>query len=359
VSATGNYRALRIFVACPGDVTPEKERLSKIVERLQEPAHGVGFFLELKEWRQVTPDMGRPQEIIFEQMAPRSWDIFVGILWMRFGAPSGATHPITLQPFESGTYEEFVVAHNFWKASGRPRILFYRCNRPPKTLDQIEPAQYTKVADFFREFETGGRHPGIYKAYYSVEDFYELAFDDLGKLIRSAPTGDAKQLAQELSAASENLPTDLIPAPPNSAASKYIRSGFDYYYSQDLKGALLDFTKAISVDPTCAKAYVYRGVVRHYMLDAELAIRDFTEAIRLEPKYSIAYSSRGTTHSARQDYHEALSDLTEAIRLEPKNHYAYFERSRIYEKKRMYWRAAFDWIRALIYVIVGGFTWRS
>jgi hypothetical protein len=54
------YRKLRIFVVCPGDVMPEKDRLHKIVERLQSTADKAGFVLELKEWRQVIPDMGRP-----------------------------------------------------------------------------------------------------------------------------------------------------------------------------------------------------------------------------------------------------------------------------------------------------------
>jgi hypothetical protein len=53
-------RELRIFVACPSDVSAEKERLIKGVERLQEPAHEAGFFLRIKKWREVIPDMGRP-----------------------------------------------------------------------------------------------------------------------------------------------------------------------------------------------------------------------------------------------------------------------------------------------------------
>ena len=79
------YRKLRIFIACPGDVAAEKERLPKIVERLQEQANQAGFILELKEWRQVIPDMGLPQQIIFNQINANSWDIFVGVLWIRFG----------------------------------------------------------------------------------------------------------------------------------------------------------------------------------------------------------------------------------------------------------------------------------
>jgi hypothetical protein len=177
---------LRIFIACPGDVTAEKERLLKIIERLQGLAHEAGFFLKPKEWWRVIPDMGRPQQLIFDQLDPKSWDIFVGILWLRFGSPSGEVHPATGLPIESGTHEEFLKAYELWKEHRRPRILFYRCDRPPERLDQIDPAQFAKVKDFFQEFETTGAHPGIYKPYQAVEEFADLAYDHLSELIRSA-----------------------------------------------------------------------------------------------------------------------------------------------------------------------------
>src|ERR1700761_1758035 len=70
------FRKLRVFVACPGDVEDEKERLEKLIRTLQFDASNHGFILELVEWRQCVPDLGLPQSVIFQQLKPESWDIF-------------------------------------------------------------------------------------------------------------------------------------------------------------------------------------------------------------------------------------------------------------------------------------------
>jgi replicative DNA helicase len=209
------YRKLRIFFACPGDVNEERKRLQNIVDRLQKSANQAGFFLELKEWRQVIPDMGRPQQVIFDQIDPKTWDIFIGILWKRFGSPSGGSHPINDLPLESGTYEEFLKAYELWKNYDCPRILFYRCTRSPERLDQIDPAQLAKVISFFAEFETARAHPGIYKPYVTVEEFDHLAYDHLNELISSESKSATlkREVEKEIFAkAGENVKTDVNPA---------------------------------------------------------------------------------------------------------------------------------------------------
>ena len=47
---------------------PKKDRLHKIVGRLQSTPDKAGFVLELKEWRQVIPDIGRAQQLLFYQI---------------------------------------------------------------------------------------------------------------------------------------------------------------------------------------------------------------------------------------------------------------------------------------------------
>lgn len=179
------YRKLRIFIACPGDLKAEKDLLLKIVDRLQKPARESGYFLEAIEWRQVI-GMGRPQQVIFDESQPERWDIFVGIIWMRFGSPPGGQHPTTGLPLESGTQEEFLKAYELWKEHSWPRILFYRCTRSPERLDQVDAEQLTKINNFFAQFDASGDHPGIYKSYSTVEEFDHSVYDDLRDLIGSA-----------------------------------------------------------------------------------------------------------------------------------------------------------------------------
>ncbi|CAG0994335.1 hypothetical protein ANRL3_03007 [Anaerolineae bacterium] len=60
-------KVLRIFVASPGDVANERARLASVVEQLNHGlADHLGVVLELKEWSQVAPDMGRGQQVIFD-----------------------------------------------------------------------------------------------------------------------------------------------------------------------------------------------------------------------------------------------------------------------------------------------------
>jgi hypothetical protein len=37
--------------------------------------------------------MGRGQKVIFDQLPVDQWDIMIGILWLRYGMPSGGSNP--------------------------------------------------------------------------------------------------------------------------------------------------------------------------------------------------------------------------------------------------------------------------
>src|SRR5690349_19921971 len=105
------YRKVRIFIASPGDVAAERDRLRKVIEELD---HMLGDQLSVVlrplDWHDLPPEMGRPQQVIFNQLSPETWDIFVGILWHRFGTPPGANDPVSGKLFSAGTEEEFTRA---------------------------------------------------------------------------------------------------------------------------------------------------------------------------------------------------------------------------------------------------------
>lgn len=172
------HKKLRIFVASPSDVMAERERLHAVVADLNRPgnlADELGVTLDVLDWRNVSPDMGRPEQVILDQLPVEQWDIFTGILWLRFGAPTG-------KAYASGTEEEFTLAYNAWKKNGRPRILFYRCTRSAN-LDQLDPDQFKRVKDFFVNFETDKEHPGLYHVFQTPEDFEQQVRLDLNRLL--------------------------------------------------------------------------------------------------------------------------------------------------------------------------------
>jgi len=178
------YSKVRIFVASPGDVVEERNRVKLVVEELNRSvAHRLRLILEILDWRtHVAPLMGRPDEVIFEQAPIGNGDIFIGILWARFGTPSGTIDPLTGSSFLFGTEEEFVFAQQAWQKIGRPQILLYRCVRPVNP-DELDFSQLHRVQNFFDEMSPGGKYPSLYQTYETAEDFEHRVREHLIKVI--------------------------------------------------------------------------------------------------------------------------------------------------------------------------------
>lgn len=118
----------------------------------------------------VVPDIGeRPQAIINKQIEP--YNIFIGIMWKRFGTPTGEA--------ESGTEEEFNLAFKCRKEFGWPRIMFYFNQETfmPQTQNDLE--QMSKVIEFRERL----RREGLTWDYTGAENFKSIVDQHLSKLI--------------------------------------------------------------------------------------------------------------------------------------------------------------------------------
>jgi hypothetical protein len=141
ISVTPIPERLRIFVASPGDVSRERDHVNALADELNRGiASEAGFVLEVIRWEtHARPDMGRPQQLIFDQIG--AVDIFIGIMWQRFGTPTGVA--------DSGSEEEFDHALDSWQQTGRPRMLCYFSLAPIEPPGSVEHAeQLLKVARF-------------------------------------------------------------------------------------------------------------------------------------------------------------------------------------------------------------------
>ena len=150
---------LRIFAASPSDMATERATIEKVASSLKPLADHLDIVLEVVDWRAVVPHMGRAEQVILDQLKPTSWDVFIGILWHRFGRPPAGKDPQTQQEYLSGTQEEFQTAYRLWEQYKRPRIMMYRCTRaiPPDALD---PDQSRDPSTYRNQDETnavGGR----------------------------------------------------------------------------------------------------------------------------------------------------------------------------------------------------------
>lgn len=176
---------LRLFVSSPSDVADARASVDDVVRDLNN-IWGVqdGIYIQPLDWQNhVTPWMGKkPQPNIFDQLPLNTWDLMVGILWSRFGTPTGSTDPNTGAAFQSGTEEEFTLAYNSLIATGRPRILFYRCMKP--VSPDVDTAQLRKVQDFFKKIEKGRRFTGMYARYNTPDEFRQMLRQHLERALR-------------------------------------------------------------------------------------------------------------------------------------------------------------------------------
>ena len=99
-----------------------------------------------------------------------------------------------------------------------------------------------------------------------------------------------------------------------------------YFELQDYRGAIVDYNKAIELDPEFIDAYYNRGCSKHKLQDYIGAIEDLTKVIELDSAVNIAYYGRGLSKYLLHEYTEAIADFNKAIDLNP------------YEKKAYYFR---------------------
>lgn len=138
---TDNITKLAVFIASPSDVSEERQRLQKVVEELNLGlAKANGLVLELVRWEtHAWPSVGDDAQDVINRQIPIP-DIFVGVLWKRFGTPTKRA--------DSGTQEEFERTFNHWKKYRRPHILFYFSRKPYYPNSTEDLSQIEKVLQF-------------------------------------------------------------------------------------------------------------------------------------------------------------------------------------------------------------------
>ncbi|MBA3966945.1 MAG: toll/interleukin-1 receptor domain-containing protein, partial [Nitrospirales bacterium] len=117
------------------------------------------------------------------------YDVFVGVMWRRFGTPTKRA--------QSGTGEEFQRALAFYKAHGRPTIMFYFRTEAFYTTDEKELRQFSKVARFQKTLRNAGV---LYWSFASPLEFERYVREHL-----------MRQLLSSVATRGEAMPPDAQP----------------------------------------------------------------------------------------------------------------------------------------------------
>ena len=100
-------------------------------------------------------------------------------------------------------------------------------------------------------------------------------------------------------------------------ADYYNQRGWHKDDDGDYRGAILEFTKAIEINPNLKQAYSRRGIAKISLKDYQGAIIDLNKAIELDPNYSEALRFRSQAKHNLKDYYGAISDLNKLIKESP------------------------------------------
>jgi hypothetical protein len=167
-------REIRIFLASPFDVNDERKVVGDIIAELNRTiSPDLGIVIHLIRWEDMVPGMGRStQQVILDQADIASSDVFIEVLWNRFGTQTGQA--------ASGTEVEFNIAYKACNQHGLPRIMLYFCNRPSSLRkDELEQKQRVLA---FRDKIKG---QALFKEYESIEEFRSTLREDLTKYLLS------------------------------------------------------------------------------------------------------------------------------------------------------------------------------
>jgi hypothetical protein len=166
--------AIRIFASSPGDLDDERDQLGAVVQELNSTLGALlpekGARLELVRWETHThPDVAADPQSVVDHQLGQDYDVFVGMMWARFGTPTSRAG--------SGTEHEFRAAYAGWEKARRPaHILFYFCDEAIPASVAGENADQLKAIHAFR---TELERKGLIGSYGFHRDFADRVRRDL------------------------------------------------------------------------------------------------------------------------------------------------------------------------------------
>ena len=155
---------IKILIASPSDVCDERDSIAEVISELNQTyCSRNNQIIEVVRWETHSAPAASEtvtQDIIENDLGS-DYDLFIGILWKRFGTPTGE--------FGSGTEQEFERAYSKFKNNPKScQILFYFKTGSPTSLNDIDPDELKKVKNF-RE-RIGGKNV-LYWEYNTIDDF--------------------------------------------------------------------------------------------------------------------------------------------------------------------------------------------
>jgi hypothetical protein len=194
-----NATIVQVFVASPSDVQQERDILETLIDELNQTwSNSLGLVFELLRWEtHVRPSFGSdPQDVINVQIG-EDYDVFIGILWGRFGSATPRA--------ASGTIEEFDRAlARFRGGSGGPEIMIY-FKDAPLSPSKLDPAQLAQLQSFRASL---GDRGGLYAVFEDEAGFQSSLRAHLSRLAQKFASPASQSATSAVSRTIENKVDD-------------------------------------------------------------------------------------------------------------------------------------------------------
>lgn len=133
---------ISIFLASPSDLGEERIAVKNVVDELNSiTRQTLNVHLDLLTWENSTyPSVGIDAQDVINSQIGDDYDIFIGMMWKKFGTPTSRAG--------SGTEEEFNRAYDkFVQTKGSTKIMIYFSAKPVQ-LDEIDVDELAKIKHF-------------------------------------------------------------------------------------------------------------------------------------------------------------------------------------------------------------------
>ncbi|MCX5902409.1 MAG: DUF4062 domain-containing protein, partial [Proteobacteria bacterium] len=156
---------LYVLVSSPNDVRPEREEvLNVIAEWNQTWSRELGVRLDPLRYETHThPNFDTDPQTVINKQIGDDYDIFIGILWARFGTSTPRA--------DSGTIEEFQRAYSRHKKDPDSISVKFYFKDEQIRPSEIEVEQLNKVQEFKKEVSALG---GLYHTFTNIDEFAKL-----------------------------------------------------------------------------------------------------------------------------------------------------------------------------------------
>jgi hypothetical protein len=189
-----------IFVSSPGDVSSYRDSIISVVQSWnQRNGRTRGLFFNCLRWEDlVASDIGESGQDVINTQIGSEYDIFLGVMWARFGTPTANA--------ESGTEEEFDRAMLRHQSGDSLKVSFLFCTADVP-MTKLDGEQLLKVQHFKKKVQENGCLTRDFVDEASLINSVNLILD------RFANTWKETSVSREVSETERAAPRQIVEVP--------------------------------------------------------------------------------------------------------------------------------------------------